>query len=80
MYVCSEKMNLIYLWNLFKLSSKKSGMQSESEVHKWKKTKAGMEGVSCLLGFGAYLSPTCDQVNTEGVEVLIPQTLEIILG
>jgi len=39
-----------------------------------------MEGVSCLLGFGAYLPPSCVQVDTEGVEVLSPQSLEIILG
>jgi len=29
LYVCSEETNLIYVRNLFKLSSKKSDMQSE---------------------------------------------------
>ena len=34
----------------------------------------------CLLGFGAYFPPTSVQVDTEGVEVPSPQSLEIILG
>ena len=34
----------------------------------------------CLLGYGVCLPPTCAQVNTVGVKVLRPWSLEIILG